>query len=154
MLKQTLRQLTIVYYSTYIAAIASATAGYYILKSGTTIDPLSSTGTLLNSLLIIFIIGSVPASLAIFSKLAKKWAQLPNKDERLAHYGKAGSIRLAVLGFALSLGVLFFYILGLKSMIFGAGIAAIGLFFCKPTENKIVLELNLDDLETSEDVDD
>ena len=38
-----------------------------------------------------------------------------------------------------------FYVLGLQSMIFCAGISAIGVFFCKPAEVKIVAELELED---------
>ena len=45
----------------------------------------------------------------------------------------------------LMLGVLFFYVMGSQSMIFCAGIAAIGLFFCKPSQAKISSELQIDE---------
>ena len=143
-MKQTLRQLVIAYYSVYIAAIAAATSGFYILKSGFTINPLSETGTAINTLLIILIIGSMPITLAIFNKLTKKWAQLEDKNLRLEKYKKAGIIRIAIVGLGLVLGVLFFYIMNSQSMIFSAGIAAIALFFCKPSEAKISTELDLE----------
>lgn len=143
-MKQTLRQLVIAYYSVYIAAIAAATSGFYILKSGFTINPLSETGTAINTLLIILIIGSMPITLAIFNKLTKKWAQLEDKNLRLEKYKKAGTIRIAIVGLGLILGVLFFYIMNSQSMIFSAGIAAIALFFCKPSEAKISTELDLE----------
>jgi len=142
-MKQTLRQLQIAYYSVYLAAIATATSGYYILKSGFTIDPLSATGTTLNTLLIIFIIGSVPLTLGYFNKLTKKWALIEDEIQRLENYRKAGTIRIAIIGLGLVLGVLFFYIMNSQSMIFCAGIAAIALFFCKPTEAKISSELGI-----------
>lgn len=142
-MKQTLRQLVIAYYSVYIAAIAAATSGFYILKSGFIIDPLSQTGTAINTLLIIFIIGSVPLTLGYFNKLTKKWALLEDENQRLENYRKAGTIRIAIIGLGLVLGVLFFYIMNSQSMIFCAGIAAIALFFCKPSESKISNELGL-----------
>ncbi len=142
-MKQTLRQLQIAYYSVYIAAIAAATSGFYILKSGFIINPLSSTGTALNTLLIIFIIGSVPLTLGYFNKLTKKWVLLEDENQRLENYRKAGTIRIAIIGLGLVLGVLFFYIMNSQSMIFCAGIAAIALFFCKPTEAKISSELGI-----------
>jgi hypothetical protein len=142
-MKQTLRQLQIAYYSVYIAAIAAATSGFYILKSGFVINPLSQTGTVLNTLLIIFIIGSVPLSLGYFNKLTKKWALLEDENQRLEKYRKVGTLRIAVIGLGLVLGVLFFYIMNSQSMIFCAGIAAIALFFCKPSEAKISTELGL-----------
>lgn len=142
-MKQTLRQLVIAYYSVYIAAIAAATSGFYILKSGFRINPLSQTGTIINTLLIIFIIGSVPLTLGYFNKLTKKWALLEDENQRLENYRKAGTIRIAIIGLGLVLGVLFFYIMNSQSMIFCAGIAAIALFFCKPTESKISSELGI-----------
>ena len=143
-MKQTLRQLQIAYYSVYIAAIAAATSGFYILKSGFVINPLSQTGTVLNTLLIIFIIGSVPLSLGYFNKLTKKWTLMEDENQRLEKYRKVGTLRIAVIGLGLVLGVLFFYIMNSQSMIFCAGIAAIALFFCKPSEAKISTELNIE----------
>ncbi len=147
-MKKTIKHLQIAYYSVYIAAIAAATSGYYILKSGFYIDPLSSLGTVLNTLLILFIIGSLPITLALFNKQLKKWIALENKELRLEKYRKAGIIRIVVIGIALLLGVLFFYIMNSQSMIFCAGIAAIALFFCKPTVAKIETELKLYDTES------
>lgn len=143
-MKQTLRQLVVAYYSVYIAAILAATSGFYILKSGFIINPLSETGTVINTLLIIFIIGSVPLTLGYFNKLTKKWALLEDENQRLENYRKAGTIRIAIIGLGLVLGVLFFYIMNSQSMIFCAGIAAIALFFCKPSEAKISIELNIE----------
>ncbi len=142
-MKKTLRQLQIAYYSVYIAAIAAATSGFYILKSGFVLNPLSQTGTVINSVLIIFIIGSIPLGLGYFNKLTKQWALLEDENKRLENYRKAGVIRITIIGLGLVLGVLFYYIMNSQSMIFCAGIAAIALFFCKPSEAKISTELNI-----------
>lgn len=142
-MKETLRQLTIAYYCVYAAAIAAALTGFYILRSGLRIDPLSQTGTILNSILIVLIIGCIPVTLAVFNKKTKNWAKLENQDQKLALYKTAGTIRIAIVGIALITGVLFFYIMNSQSMIFCAGIAAIALFFCKPSEAKIETDLEL-----------
>ena len=145
-MKTVLRKITIAYYLVYIAAIVAASSGFAILKSGISIDPTTDLGIAINSILIIFIIGSVPLTLWIFNVNAKKWAKLDSLDEKLQKYQKAAFIRLLVIGAGLVLGVIFYYILGLESMIFSAAIAAIGVFFCKPTEAKITTELELDEL--------
>lgn len=142
-MKETLRQLTIAYYCVYAAAIAAALTGFYILRSGLRIEPLSQTGTILNSILIVLIIGCIPVTLAVFNKKTKNWAKLENQDQKLALYKTAGTIRIAIIGIALITGVLFFYIMNSQSMIFCAGIAAIALFFCKPSEAKIETDLEL-----------
>ncbi|OIP81173.1 MAG: hypothetical protein AUK44_10540 [Porphyromonadaceae bacterium CG2_30_38_12] len=149
-MKQTLKQLQFAYYGVYLAALAAAISGFYLLRAGIHINPLSETGVLLNGILIVYIIGSVPITLAIFNKLTKKWALLPLKDERLERYKKLGTVRILIIGTGLVLGVVFFYIMQSQSMIFSAGIAAIALFFCKPSEVKMTIELDLDDMNLAE----
>lgn len=146
-MKKTLQNIAIAYYAVYVAAILSAMLGYYILKSGYTVDPLSQWGVTISSALIILIIGSIPATLAVFHKLTKKWAKLTNEEEMFRKYRKAAIIRILIIGLGLVAGILFFYILNSQSMIFCAGISAIALFFCKPNEGKIVSDLKLNEPE-------
>lgn len=147
-MKSTIKKLTIVYYIIYLAAVVAATLGYYLtVKKGMGIDVQSDTGTIISQILIIYIIGSIPLALGIFHAKTKKWAKLENNDEKIQLYYKGSVLRLLVVGLGLFLGVLFFYILQSQSMIFCAGIAAIGLFFCKPADVKMIAELELDTVE-------
>lgn len=72
---------------------------------------------------------------------------MPSLHEKLALYEKGATIRILVIGSGFLLGVLFFFLMNSQSMIFSAGIAAIGLFFCKPAEVKIISELKIEDPE-------
>lgn len=146
-MKKTLRELQLVYYAVYIGAIAAALLGYYILRSGLNIDPLSPAGTALSSVLIVYIIGSIPGSLWLFHKYNQKLQKEPEVSVRLSKYKKAAILRLTVIGLALLAGVIFYFILRSQSMIFCAGIAAIGLVFCKPSEVKIITDLQIEDPE-------
>jgi hypothetical protein len=145
-MKRTLRILLTAYYAVYAAAILAATSGYYILKSGYKIDPLTSEGTIINSIVILYIISTVPLALAIFNKMTKKWALIQDENEQLEKYRNGGIYRILIIGTGLVLGVVFFYVMNSQSMIFCAGIAAVALFFCKPSENKILNDLNRNDL--------
>lgn len=145
-MKKTLRNITLAYYAVYVAAILAAISGYYFLRSGFSIDPQSQMGITVSSILILLIIGSIPVTLGLFNRFTKKWALLENRDLRIKKYQTASFVRLAIIGLGLVLGVIFFYIMNSQSMIFCAGIAAIALFFCKPSEVKMVSELNLDEL--------
>lgn len=145
-MKKTLTKLTIAYYVVYIAAVLAATAGYYILKEGVSIDAQSQTGITISSALIIFIIGSIPVTLGLFHRYSKKIATLEDVQIRLKKYEIASYLRLTIIGLGLILGVLFFYILHSQSMLFCAGIAAIALFFCKPSKSKMINDIDLDDL--------
>lgn len=144
-MKRTLRILLTAYYAVYAAAILAATSGYYILKSGFKIDPLTSEGTIINSIVILYIISTVPLALAIFNKMTKKWALIQDENEQLEKYRNGGIYRILIIGTGLVFGVVFFYVMNSQSMIFCAGIAAVALFFCKPSENKILNDLNRND---------
>ncbi len=144
-MKKTLNKLTLIYYLIYIAAIVVGISGFQLFRSGYTIDDKSTLGIAISSILIIFIIGSIPITLALFNKKTKKWAEIEDVHEKLKLYEKAGVIRLAIVGSGFLLGVLFFFVLNSQSMIFCAGIAAIALFFCKPAEVKIISELKIEE---------
>jgi len=144
-MKRTLRILLTAYYAVYAAAILAATSGYYILKSGFKIDPLTSEGTIINSIVILYIISTVPLALALFNKMTKKWALIQDENVQLEKYKTGAIYRILIIGTGLVLGVVFFYVMNSQSMIFCAGIAAVALFFCKPSENKIMNDLNWND---------
>ena len=144
-MKKTIRDISIAYYAIYITAILGALAGYYILKNGFIINPQSETGITLSTILIVYIIGSIPIALGLFNIHIKKLALLAVEKEKFQQYTKAAIIRISVIGSGLVSGIIFFYIMQTQSMIFCAGIAAIGLFFCKPSESKIVSDLNLEE---------
>ena len=145
-MKKTLTKITIAYYVVYIAAVLAATAGYYILREGFSIDVQSQTGITLSSALIIFIIGSIPVTLGLFHRYLKKIAALEDVEIRVKKYEMASYLRLTIIGLGLIFGVLFFYILHSQSMLFCAGIAAIALFFCKPSKSKMINDIDIDEL--------
>ncbi len=145
-MKKTLTKITIAYYVVYIAAVLAATAGYYILREGFSIDVQSQTGITLSSALIIFIIGSIPVTLGLFHRYLKKIAALEDVEIRVKKYEMASYLRLTIIGLGLIFGVLFFYILHSQSMLFCAGIAAIALFFCKPSKSKMLNDIDIDEL--------
>ena len=85
-MKKVLRNIQMVYYAIYIAAIAAAASGYALMNANLRIDPQSEAGIAINSMLIVLIIGAVPLSLWLFSRNTKKWAQLADVHEKLAKY--------------------------------------------------------------------
>lgn len=144
-MRKILTKLSAVYYAVYVAAIVAALLGFYILKHGYYINPLSGIGVTIQSVLIILIIGSVPVALALFHRKTKKWAQIKTEEEKLQKYTRGAILRIAVIGTGLVLGVIFYYLMKSQSMLFCAGISAIALFFCKPTKVKLITELKLEE---------
>ncbi len=152
MIEKLIKKLTLVYYLYYLAAVIVAAIGFQMFRSGIYIDPTGSAGIMLNSILILFIIGSIPITLGVFNKQTKKWAELPTLKEKLHRYEKGSILRIVIVGSGFLLGVLFFFLMNSQSMIFSAGIAAIGLFFCKPAEVKLISDLQIEDPEEKNEV--
>ncbi len=146
-----IKPLITLHYAAYILAILIASFGINFSKSiGFSIDPLSEIGIAISSVLIIVIIGSIPASLWLFHKKAQTLQTIEDVNQKVALWAKYARIRIVVLGLALNLGVLFFYVLQMnKSMLFCAGIAAIGMIFSKPSKIRLITDLLLND----EDID-
>lgn len=144
-MKKVQSALSMAYYSMFAAAFVAAIAGYYILQNIKSVDPLTQPGITISAVLIVFIIGSVPVALALFNVFLKKLKTEENPALKLEKYRKAGIVRIVVVGAGVVLGILFFYIMQSQSMIFCAGIAAIALVFCKPSEVKIITDLEITD---------
>ena len=62
-------------------------------------------------------------------------------------YEKGAVLRLLAIGVGLVGSVILFYITNNISMIYCVGITAIALLFCKPSEDKIIADLKLDEEE-------
>lgn len=136
------------YYLIYTITILSTIIGYVVTMSReTSVDVKSPLSITLSSIVILYIIISIPAALALFHRSTKKWAVIEDRFTKINKYVAGATWRLLAVGFGLVLSVMVFYILRSESMIFCAGISAIALLFCKPTEGKIISDLNLDDTE-------
>ena len=142
-----LKKLTWVYYLIYIATILVAILGFQLFHAGYYISEKSQLGIGVSTVLIILIISSIPLTMAYFNKLTKKWALMDDEALKFQKYEQGAIIRLIIIGSGLLLGVFAFFIMNSQSMIFCAGIAAIALFFCKPTALKINSELEFDEPE-------
>ncbi len=141
--------LTLFYYGTMIAAVLVALLAYWlVIKNGFALDPASSMGLKISYAVMLYVIVSVPLSLGLFNKKVNKLKDLENKAEQERQYLQIGKWRMVCIGLGLLLGVFFFYLLQEQSLLFCAGIAAIALYFCKPTtgkiENDLAAEINSD----------
>jgi hypothetical protein len=140
------KKIHLAYYLIYTVTILSTIGGYIVtLTRETSVDVKSPLSVTLSSIVILYIIISIPAALAIFHRNTKKWALIEDNYTKLNKYVAGATWRLLAVGFGLVLSVVVFYILRTESMIFCAAITAIALLFCKPTEAKIINDLKLDD---------
>ena len=148
-MQKTLKSITQFYYYIYSATIITTLGGYMInmnrAESYGPKDPLSIT---LSSIVILYMLISIPLALGLFFKMTKKWSSLENDTLKFSSYEKGAKLRLLAIGIGLIGSIIAFYILRSNiSLMYCAGIGAIALLFCKPTEAKIVSDLHLDEEE-------
>jgi hypothetical protein len=143
------RQINQAYYMVYTTTILSTIIGYYLtMNREAAPDVKSELNITLSSLIMIYIMISIPAALALFHRNLKKWREI--EDEFLKHkkYISGAKLRLLVVGTGLVASVIGHFILyagtPYMSMIACAGIAAIALFFCKPSASKVAAELEIE----------
>lgn len=150
-MEKIVKRIHLAYYLIYTATILSSMVGYLINMSRTTsIDPKSTESIILSSIVILYIIISIPAALALFHKNTKKWAVIEDNFTKVNKYVTGAIWRIIAVGSGLVLSVVVFYFIRTESMIFCALIAAVALFFCKPTERKITSDLKLEEDDTEE----
>ncbi len=145
-IKHLIREINFTYYGIYLVTVLVA-IGIFLLNIGNVnfyqIEETSSLGRNISTIYLIYLLISIPFSLYGFTKRAKKWQTIENRELMLIKYKNGARLRIIVIGLALIMGLVLVYLMKSKSMIFSSAIAAVGLYFSKPTFQKIRKDLNL-----------
>ena len=147
-MRKATNKLTLIYYCIYFVAVLLAIGGYYYMtQKEIRMEEYGQNGTTtLISIYLIYMIASIPLSLKFFNSAVKKLSALEiSAEDKIKKYTQYSLLRLLVIAVSLFIGIILFYTLNSRSMIFCAGIAAVALVFCKPSEAKMATELNIDE---------
>jgi hypothetical protein len=147
-MEKTVKKIAQVYYYIYTATILTTIVGYMTTMDN--YDPIPMNGPLgitLKSIVILYTIISIPLALAGFHRQTKKIITIEDEREKFKAYQKSATIRLLLVGIGLIGSIIVFYLIRTDaSLIYCAGISGIILlFFCKPTENKMINDLKLEE---------
>ena len=146
-MKKTIKQLILFYYGFYVLAVVLVTLAYLFFATNNPLIAEQSTAeTAITSVYILFLICSIPLALKLFNVKVKKLSELASPEEKIIQYKNYSVFRLVVIGVNMLIGIGFFYLFNSDSMLFCAGIAAIALVFCKPSEAKMISELEFEDV--------
>lgn len=146
-IKTVTKSITVTYYIIYLITILAVVAIFFVTYSDVNlnrIDALSPLGVKISTVYLIYLLISIPVALYLFYKYTLKLRKETDEFIQFQKYKKASNIRLWVVGIGLIIGVILVYVLRSQSMIFTAAIAAIALYFCKPSGVKMIRELDLD----------
>ena len=141
------KSITVTYYVIYLLTILAVVAIFFMTYANVNIeriDALSPLGVKISTVYMIYLLTSIPLALYLFHIYTQKLRKEINEFIQFQKYKKASNIRLWVVGIGLVVGVLLVYLLRSQSMIFTAAMAAIALYFCKPSGIRMIRELDLD----------
>ena len=139
-----IKHLNYWYYGMMLLAVIIAVLSYYSLTTGflSPLDPMSESGKLTQYIAIISTIITIPASLYGHKRKCEKLSLETDQERQLRGYKSSARLRIITIGIMLNCSIAAYYHLGgYQSMIWLAGIAAIGLYFAKPTIGKMQQEL-------------
>lgn len=141
----TYTKLNLTYYACILLAVIAAVIGFWGAKNGIWyVEPQSKEGIVISYVVILYTLLSVPGGLGLHNRMVKALATKPTqiKEKKYCTYSL---LRLIFIGIGLIVGIFAFYLLQQKSLVFCAGISAVGIYFCKPTRAKIDYELSWTD---------
>lgn len=140
------RTLNFIYYMFYIWYCVLIAVFGFILKPFT-LDPalwdllwIGKQG--IQTIIILYVLASVPGALYGFKKKMEKVSKIENEKIRAQEYVNWAAIRMMLIGLGGVFGIVAFYMLADQSMLWCAGISILAQFFCKPTDKKIFMEMN------------
>lgn len=139
-----MKRLNFYYYGMLVLAVLAATVTYFLIMKDIVlpINPLSVPGQVIQYIIILDAIVSMPLGLWLHKRVCTRLAQQEESEQRTRAYYASAARRIFMVSNAMVLGIAAFYLMGgYQSMLWLAGISAIGWYFTKPTEKKMYLEL-------------
>ena len=139
-----IRTLNVYYYGIMALTLLAGTLAYFLIMKDYVqpIDSLSTLGQAIQYVVIFDALVTIPLGLYLCKKQCTKLSVLDNEEEKLQGYKKAASLRILLVGNTMVFAIAAFYLMGAyQSMLWVAAVSAIGWYFTKPSERKMVLEL-------------
>lgn len=143
-----IKQLNWLYYGWYVAAIVVFSVSKYLIMNDLLpiLSPLSPWGSVLQYFVIGDMLLTLPLGLYLHKRRCTRIALIEDKTMQMAAYKKSAALRIVLVGNTVIFSILAFFMLGCyQSMLWVSGIILIGLFFTKPTEDKMCHDLQNDD---------
>ena len=145
--KTVLKRLNIIYYGMFFLLVILATTTYLLVTKGIIpiLDPLSTGGKVIQYFVIFDVLATLPFGLWWHKRCCRGIAEVVDTELKYKYYYKSAALRICLVSNTMLFAIPAYYILGAyMSMMWVAGISAIGWYFSKPTEKKMFMELHPD----------
>jgi Zn-dependent membrane protease YugP len=132
------------YYTMLVLTLLAGTISYYLIIKEIIqpINPMTTIGQVIQYFVILDAIITIPLGLYGFKRICDKLRTLENEEIKYKQYQKWAAWRIVLVSNAMIFAISAFYLLGAyQSMLWIAAISAIGWYFTKPTQGKMLQEL-------------
>lgn len=139
-----IKKLNVIYYLIYTLIILFTIVGYIFNYNGLfySVPENNFLNTYLPYLFIFLSLICLVFGFIFFELNKSKIRNIKNEWEQNRKYIQIAGFRLYLVGFTLVVGVPVFYISYNVMVLYCIGVSAVLLLLCKPTENKIMNDLN------------
>lgn len=153
---QVTKRLTAIYYAMMGLAICVAVLAYMLVtRHSMYVNPYTTLGQTLQYIVIFDALLTIPGGLYLMKYMRPRLCAMAEdsttaSEDALSRqakaYAKTAALRIVLVSNSMILGIAAFYFMGAyQSMLWVAGISAIGWYFTKPTRAKMDIELTSTD---------
>ena len=145
-------KLNLWYYGFFGVYILTILVFGFLLKDRWLLNALEQPGSTIQTIVILYMIISIPGALYGFKRMMKRVSQVQNPVEQERQYYHWAVLRLTLIALGGVFAIAAFYVLYMESadgrwvhnqsMLWCAAVSILSQYFCKPTEKKIYLEMN------------
>lgn len=141
-MERVVRNLMVFFVVTVAEALLVLLIGFLFVDAGKLSDSQTKGAVVLSSVYFLFILASIPLTFYIANKKIKQLHSLQDEAEKYQRYQRVAIIRILLLGVGLFAGaVIFTFFIRSQSIGLCLGISALSMFFCLPSQAKMLTEL-------------
>ena len=129
------------FYAAVVLVIFHVVLGYFIGKTKINANT-ENIDIIVKTLVIIYVLVSIPLSLKLFSVRLKKIAAIDDREIKALKYIKASRIRMIFILIGLISAIMCVFVMKMNDMAYMVAIEVIIMFFCTPTNKRIEQELS------------
>ncbi|PID94638.1 MAG: hypothetical protein CSA89_01005 [Bacteroidales bacterium] len=124
-----------------VVLVAVVSVLLFFTKSMLVVAPSQSVVDIVKTILLLYILISIPVSLKIVGVVMKKNSNFATLEVCVRKYTTVSAIRLCLLLFGLLGGVVCYILFYMQDMLYLIGIEVVALLFCLPTYGRVEQEM-------------
>lgn len=115
----------------------------WFLSKNLSYSGMGDYATALKTVVILFVLISIPVTLKLFSQKLKKLATLPDSQQQAKEYIRASRLRVLMILIGLISAIMCYFLEGMQDMLYVVAIEVAVLILCIPTKKRVQSEVDI-----------